>query len=81
MAPPLRGIACRDCGLIIAWVVIEETGKRWPINMTADPNGRVFWFGKGWHARSRHLSPPAAVSLYVPHFSTCIGKRNRVARA
>ncbi len=78
MAAPTRNVACRDCGLLVGWVTIAATGKRWPINLNADMrSGSVFFYNGGWQVTSRHVAVPVATSLYVPHFKTCIGKRAR----
>ena len=68
-----KTVACRGCGAMVAWVTIGATQKRMPLNPTADmQQGRVFFHNGAWQVTSRHVQPPPAVALYVPHFVTCV---------
>lgn len=43
------------------------------LNLVPDTRaGRVFLYDGRWQVTSRHVQPPPAVSLYVPHFATCV---------
>jgi hypothetical protein len=61
---------------MVSWVTLDS-GKRMPLNAIADSqNGRVFFFAGKWQVTSRHVQPPPATSLYVPHFATCPNASN-----
>lgn len=59
---------CRSCGATIHWV-LTVAGKQMPIDVKPHPGGNVHRRADGRAIVSRE--PPAHLTLYVSHFTTC----------
>lgn len=71
---------CRSCPATIVWAVMEESGKRNPLDRRPDPEGRLVVVG--WEVVGEHLAPVVEAlknaelerhegARYSSHFSTC----------
>lgn len=73
MTGPLKTVACKRCGMSIAWVR-TTTGNLMPLDPTPNERGNVFVVASptgpvGTVSTKARPRPPGVA--FVPHFATC----------